>query len=128
MFEAGGGLNLIQVTARRDAMDRTYEQMKGSVLRKLKNEKVEEQTAAYVATIRKGVDVEIDEEALASVEVEARPLPPGGLDPSVMSGIPGRPSMGTPVLGPRGPGAGEPPGAPGEADEGLGEAALEGNE
>ena len=111
-FEAGGGLNLIQVTARRDAMDRTYEQMKGSVLRKLKNERVEEQTKAYVATIRKDIDVEIDEALLTSVKVEARPVPPGGLDPSVLSGMPGRPSIGSPVLGPSHPAVGVPAGRP----------------
>jgi parvulin-like peptidyl-prolyl isomerase len=130
-FEAGGGLNLIQVTARRDAMDRTYEQMKGSVLRKLKNERVEERTKAYVAAIRKDIDVEIDEAALAAVEVEARPVPPGGLDPSVLSGMPGRPSMGAPGLGPTDRAAGMPAGEPTEippAAAGDGEAALEGNE
>jgi parvulin-like peptidyl-prolyl isomerase len=92
-FLAGGGYNLVMVAARREALDRTFEQMKGSVLRKLKNERFEAETEKYVAEARKGVAIEVDEATLASVTVEPRVMPPGGLDPSAMSGMPPRPEL-----------------------------------
>ncbi len=92
-FEAGGGYNIVMVAAKREALDRTFEQMKGSVLRKLKNERFEAETDRYVSEARTGVDVEIDEATLASVTVEPHVLPPGGLEPSAMSGLPPRPDL-----------------------------------
>ena len=92
-FVAGGGYNLVMVAAKREALDRTFEQMKGSVLRKLKNERFEAETDRYVAEARKGVEIEVDEATLASVTVEPRVLPPGGLEPSEMSGLPPRPDL-----------------------------------
>jgi len=92
-FEAGGGYNIVMVAAKREALDRTFDQMKGSVLRKLKNERFEAETDRYVAEARKGVDVKIDEATLASVTVEAHMPPPGGLEPSAMSGLPPRPDL-----------------------------------
>lgn len=72
-FEAAGGVNLIAVTSKRERVERTFEQMKGSVLRKLKNEKYKELTDAYVDRVKDKFEVSIDEAALNGVDLaEAR--------------------------------------------------------
>lgn len=72
-FEAAGGVNLISVTSKRERVERTFEQMKGSVLRKLKNEKYKELTDAYVDRVKDKFDVTIDEKTLSSIDLaEAR--------------------------------------------------------
>lgn len=71
-FAAGGGVNLILVPKRRERVERTFEQMKGSVLRKLKNERYKELTQSYISEVRKDYPVEIDESALSEA-----PLRPG---------------------------------------------------
>lgn len=72
-FEAAGGVNLVTVTSKRERVERTFEQMKGSVLRKLKNEKYKDLTDAYVDSIKEKFDVAVDKEALARIDLaEAR--------------------------------------------------------
>lgn len=70
-FEAAGGVNIVTVAARRERVERTFEQMKGSVLRKLKNERYKELTDAYVAQVKGAFDVEVDQAALAAIDLEA---------------------------------------------------------
>ena len=70
-FEAGGGVNIVAVANKRDRVERTFAQMKGTALRKLKNEKYKELTDGYVDDIRKNFDVTIDEATLASVDLDA---------------------------------------------------------
>ena len=80
-FEAGGGVNIVAVANKRARVERTFAQMKGTALRKLKNEKYKNLTDEYVAGIRKDYPVNIDEATLAAVDVEAakarRPDPRG---------------------------------------------------
>ncbi len=70
-FEAAGGVNLVTVASKRDRVERTFEQMKGSVLRKLKNERYKELTDAYVESVQKKFEVVIDDKALAAIDLEA---------------------------------------------------------
>lgn len=90
-FDAGGGANLVLVAAKRAAVERTFDQMKGSVLRRLKNEKFQALTDSYIERVRGKYDVQVDEAALAAVTIEARPLP-SGIDPTaVLPGVGPRP-------------------------------------
>ena len=68
-FEGGGGWNVVTVTNRRDRVERTFEQMKGSVLRKVKNDRYRELYTQYVDEIRPGYAVEIDEASLQEATV-----------------------------------------------------------
>ncbi len=68
-FEAAGGVNLVTVAARRDRVERTFEHMKGSVLRRLKNERYKELTAAFEEEIKGKYTVTVDEELLSSVDL-----------------------------------------------------------
>lgn len=77
VFRGDDGFNVITVASRRERVDRTYEQMKGSVLRKVKNERMKALYDTYVAERRGGVKVKVDQRALDAIEVAPRP----GLQP-----------------------------------------------
>ncbi len=65
------GVNIILVANKRERVERTFQQMKGSVLRKVKNEKLKEMYESYVANLRTGAKITIDEGKLGSLEVQA---------------------------------------------------------
>jgi hypothetical protein len=67
VFEAGGGSNLVMVVAKREQVSRTFAQMKGSVLRKVKAQTYRELYDAYVDGIDDGYTVSIDDAALSGL-------------------------------------------------------------
>jgi len=69
IFETDGGLNIVMTEARRDRMERSFDQMRGSVLRKLRNERFQELTEQYVNDLRAKAGVTVDEEALADAPI-----------------------------------------------------------
>jgi len=74
-FEASGGWNIVYVPNRRERVERTYEQMRPSVLRKVKAAKYKGVYDAYVDTLRKNAEIWVDEPYLAGHEIQAvRPL------------------------------------------------------
>lgn len=74
-FVAGGGVNLLLATNYRERVERTFEQMKGPVVRKMKNERYAELLESYVAKLRSGAAITVDDAALSAAEVDARPAP-----------------------------------------------------
>jgi peptidyl-prolyl cis-trans isomerase C len=84
VFKTTDGYNVVQVAARREQVERTFQQMKGSVLRKVKNDKMKELYDGYVSKLKTGATIKIDETKLAAVEIKnsRRPFTPG-------SGLPG---------------------------------------
>lgn len=118
-FEAGGGFNVILVANKRERVERPFEQMRGSVLRKVKNEKYKEMYEKYVSGVVGNYTVTIDDAAVGAVKVEpgraggpmgGMPMPGGLKGPGEMDleGGPGEP------VGDEGEGSavGEPEGAP----------------
>lgn len=89
VFQSNEGYNIILVANKRERVERTFQQMKGSVLRKVKNERLKELYESYVAKQREGASINVNQEKLTSVEVKAaRRLGPGLMlnpktDPSV---------------------------------------------
>lgn len=85
-FEAGEGWNIVALMFKRDKVERTFEQMKGAVLRRAKSERQRELYEETIARLRKNADVVIHDDALRKVEVRSRPrLDPVGsklLDPA----------------------------------------------
>lgn len=79
VFRTDEGYNIVRVTARREAVERTFQQMKGSVLRKVKNERFRELHDAFVARHKAGAKVKVHDRALDAIEVKAprRPYSPG---------------------------------------------------
>jgi parvulin-like peptidyl-prolyl isomerase len=82
-FKTDEGYNIILVANKRERVERTFQQMKGSVLRKVKNERLKELYESYVAKQREGAKITVNEDKLAVVEVKAtRRIGPGlMLDP-----------------------------------------------
>jgi len=82
-FKTDEGYNVILVANKRERVERTFQQMKGSVLRKVKNERLKELYESYVAKQREGASISVNEEKLSVVEVKAtRRIGPGlMLDP-----------------------------------------------
>ena len=127
VFKTDDGYNVILIAAKREQLERTFQQMKGTVLRKAKNAKQDEAYKAYVEKLKTGATVAIDEAKLGAIEVKSqrRPFAPGmggeaeegeegageliGVPEGAPEGIPAA----LPGAGPRpvGPGAGI--GAPG---------------
>ena len=70
-FKTNSGWNVIYVPAKREAKDRSFTQMKGSVLRKIKNERVKEMYETYTSSLRQGVNVSIDDAKLQGVEIKS---------------------------------------------------------
>ena len=97
VFKSDEGYNIISVANRREEVERTFQQMKGSVLRKVKNDKLKELYDTYVANLKTGAKIEIDEAKLASIEVQGAKQPTGpgmtlggaGAGPMRAGGMPG---------------------------------------
>ena len=78
VFETRDGFNIVYVPNKRDRVDRTFVQMRGSVMRKLKSDRYKALYDGYVAGLREGAAVELDDEFIAAYEIRtARPLQPG---------------------------------------------------
>lgn len=74
-FEAAGGFNILWVPQRRDRIERSYEQSRNAILRKLKTLAYDEQSEAFVAKLRAEAKIEVDEAALAAFTPPARERP-----------------------------------------------------
>jgi hypothetical protein len=70
-FLTEDGWNLIIVTSMREQVERTYQQMKGSVLRKVKNDKMKALYDAYVGILLAKARVTIDQQLLQSIEIKS---------------------------------------------------------
>lgn len=83
-FKTPSGWNIIYIPAKREAKDRSFTQMKGSVLRKVKNEKVKEMYDNYTNSVRTGKAVSIDDAKLQAVKIDGSARPtlqmPNGLE------------------------------------------------
>ena len=73
------GYNVIYVANKRERVERTFQQMKGSVLRKVKNEKLKDLYQGYVDGLKEGSKIEINEDKLAAIDIKAavKAAPPG---------------------------------------------------
>jgi len=74
-FESADGYNILYIANKRERVERTFQQMKGSVLRKVKNDKLKEMYESYVASLKDTASISINEDKLAAVEVETATRP-----------------------------------------------------
>ncbi len=78
VFETRDGWNIVQVASRRDKVERSFEQMRGSVLRKVKSEKYRTLYEAYVAGLKAKADIRVDRARLERHKIDAvRQVSPG---------------------------------------------------
>lgn len=90
VFQTSEGFNIIQVANKRERVERTYQQMKGSVLRKVKNEKLSEMYETYTESLRGAASVEVKEDTLSGIEIKsARRAGPGPMQMPGMDGMDG---------------------------------------
>ena len=61
VFKTDEGFNVVMAANKRDAVERTFQQMKGSVLRKIKNEKLKSLYESYVEDLRNGAKIATEE-------------------------------------------------------------------
>jgi len=77
VFETDDGLNIVYVPNRRERVERPFEAMRGSVLRKVKSEKYRELYDDYVAGLRAGARIDVNDAAIQSHDIRsARTLDP----------------------------------------------------
>ena len=72
-FYAGGGYNIVGVMFRREAVERTFEQMRGAVLRRAKAERQSQVYEDTLARLRENAKVDIDQDAVDAIEIRPRP-------------------------------------------------------
>ncbi len=79
VFKTDDGYNVLLVAAKREQLERTFQQMKGTVLRKAKNAKQEDAYKAYVDALKTSAKIEIDDAKLGAIEIKSqhRPFAPG---------------------------------------------------
>ncbi len=75
IFKTDQGWNIVYVPNRRERVERTFEQMRGSVLRKVKSDRYKSLYESYVGKLREGADISIDEAKLAAHKVEGPSRP-----------------------------------------------------
>lgn len=102
-FLTDEGWNIVSVASKRERVERSFAQMKGSVLRKVKNEKLKELYDGYVAEQKASIKVEVKQDVLAGLELVPaqrpslgmpldgglRPPMPGGPGPEALEDGPG---------------------------------------
>lgn len=75
VFKSTQGWNIVYVPNKRERVERTFDQMRGSVLRKVKSDTYTTLYDGYVGKLREGSDVSIDEGKLAGHKVAAPTRP-----------------------------------------------------
>jgi len=75
LIEEGGGYHIVILTGKRAALKRTYEQAKRAIRHKLTREKKDAAMAALIERLRKEIEVQVDYDALRSIEVDVPELP-----------------------------------------------------
>ena len=71
VFKADGGYNIVMAASKRDRVERTFQQMKGSVLRKVKNAKLKALYEEFVGGLRDGAKVDLQTSKLDGIEIKA---------------------------------------------------------
>lgn len=81
-FLNGDGYNIVYIANRRESVERSFQQMKGAVLRKVKSEKLAEQYDSYTTGLRSTATVTTDDGKLEGITIKPSPRPrlgmPGG--------------------------------------------------
>ncbi len=77
LIEEGDGYHIIMLTGKRAALKRTYAQAKRAIRHKLMRQRKDAAMEALTERLRKEIEVEVDYDALKSVEVDIPDLPQG---------------------------------------------------
>jgi parvulin-like peptidyl-prolyl isomerase len=75
LIEEGGGYHIIMLTGKRAGLTRTYEQAKRAIRHKLTRERKDAAMEKLTERLRSEIEVEVDYEALKSIEVDVPEIP-----------------------------------------------------
>jgi peptidyl-prolyl cis-trans isomerase C len=92
VFKTDEGFNILMVAKKRERHDRTFQQVRGAVLRKLKTDKMTELLDAYVAILKQKTSFSMDDSVLDGVVVESVQRPGSRLDAAPSLSPQGAPS------------------------------------
>ena len=69
------GYNILMIANSRKETKRSFQQMKGTVLRKLKNERLQQVNDEYLSSLKGegSPSIEVDDSKLLAIEVQSRP-------------------------------------------------------
>ena len=67
VVEIDEGFYFLYIPNRRERVERTFEQMRGSVLRKVKSNRYNDLYDGYIAGLREGATIRVDEGALGAI-------------------------------------------------------------
>jgi parvulin-like peptidyl-prolyl isomerase len=70
VFKTDEGWNVLMVAKKRERHERTFQQVRGAVLRKLKNDRMNDLLDSYVSNLKGTTAVAIDETKLEGLTVE----------------------------------------------------------
>lgn len=69
-FVTKEGVNIIWIKERREEQVRSFKTAQGTVMRKMKNDKISEKYASYTSSLRTGATVNIEKEKINAIEVK----------------------------------------------------------
>lgn len=75
LFKTDQGWNIVYVPNRRERVERTFEQMRGSVLRKVKSDRYKSLYEGYVSKLKEGATISVDDAKLSAHKVEGPSRP-----------------------------------------------------
>lgn len=87
VFETADGWNVVKVENRAPRSERSYEQVKKSIERKLMTERRKAMLDNYIAELKNKAKVEVNDQALTTYVPTIQPKPQ--LNPAMMGGLPG---------------------------------------
>jgi hypothetical protein len=102
VFKTDEGWNILMVAKKRERHERSFQQVRGAVLRKLKNDRMTTLLDNYVANLKTAMTVSIDESKLDGLKIENVRRPGGRQGLSPVLAQPGSPG----ALPPMAPGIG----------------------
>ena len=74
VFKTSDGYNILMVAKKRERHERTFQQVRGAVLRKLKNDRMKALMAVYVGVLKQKTAVAVDDNKLSSINVETKSI------------------------------------------------------
>lgn len=74
-FTTKEGVNIIWIKERREEQVRSFKTAQGTVMRKMKNDKISEKYTSYTSSLRTGAKLNIEKEKLNAIEVKSSTRP-----------------------------------------------------
>ena len=74
-FVTKEGVNIIWIKEKREEQVRGFKTAQGTVMRKMKNDKISDKYKSYTSSLRTGAEISVEKEKINAIEVKASPRP-----------------------------------------------------